>query len=89
MAHRPRQASGKDRQQRTPEEVPAEYKVINSDGTLSQTIGTTNEAENVTVSFATVSTWGNYQIDFDGLEIESADTRLNQSDVVLIFLGDI
>lgn len=32
------------------EEVPAEYKVINSDGTLSQTIGTTNEAENVTVS---------------------------------------
>lgn len=43
------------------EEVPAEYKVINSDGTLSQTIGTTNEAENVTVSFATVSTWGNYK----------------------------
>lgn len=57
------------------EEVPAEYKVINSDGTLSQTIGTTNEAENVTVSFATVSTWGNYQIDFDGLEIESADIQ--------------
>ena len=47
----------------------------NSDGTLSQTIGTTNEAENVTVSFATVSTWGNYQIDFDGLEIESADIQ--------------
>ena len=38
------------------EEVPVEYKVINSDGTLSQTIGTTKEAENVTVSFATVST---------------------------------
>ncbi len=57
------------------EEVPAEYKVINSDGTLSQTIGTTTEAENVEVSFATVSTWGNYQIDFEGLEIESADIQ--------------
>ena len=57
------------------EEVPAEYKVINSDGTLSQTIGTTTEAENVEVTFATVSTWGNYQIDFDGLEIESADIQ--------------
>lgn len=57
------------------EEVPAEYKVINSDGTLSQTIGTTTEAENVEVSFSTVSTWGNYQIDFDGLEIESADIQ--------------
>lgn len=57
------------------EEVPAEYKVINSDGTLSQTIGTTNEAEDIEVSFATVSTWGNYQIDFDGLEIESADIQ--------------
>lgn len=57
------------------EEVPAEYKVINSDGTLSQTIGTTTEAENVEVSFATVSSWGNYQIDFDGLEIESADIQ--------------
>ena len=57
------------------EEVPAEYKVINSDGTLSQTIGTTKEAENVEVSFATVSVWGNYQIDFDGLEIESDDIQ--------------
>ncbi len=57
------------------EEVPAEYKVINSDGTLSQTIGTSKEAENVEVSFASVSVWGNYQIDFDGLEIESDDVQ--------------
>lgn len=53
------------------ETAPAEYKVINSDGTLSQTIGTTKEAENVTVSFATNSSWGNYQIDFEGLEINA------------------
>lgn len=70
------------------EEVPAEYKVINSDGTLSQTIGTTNEAENVTVSFATVSTWGNYQIDFDGLEIESADIQGKTITKVTYMLAD-
>lgn len=57
------------------EEVPAEYKVINSDGTLSQTIGTTTEAENIEVTFSSASVWGNYQIDFDGLEIESADIQ--------------
>lgn len=57
------------------EEVPAEYKVLNSDGTLSRTIGTTNEAEGIETSFTTVSTWGNYQIDFEGLELESADIQ--------------
>ena len=54
------------------EEVPAEYKVINSDGTLSRTIGTTVSAENVTADFATTSVWGNYQFSFEGLELDAA-----------------
>lgn len=54
------------------DQVPAEYKVINSDGTLSKTIGNTITAENVTATLTTVSSWGNYQIDFEGLELEAA-----------------
>lgn len=56
-------------------EEPVEYKVINSDGTLSQTIGSVIMENDVEVSFTTVSTWGTYQIDFDGLEIEAADVQ--------------
>ena len=54
------------------EDVPAEYKVLNSDGTLSETIGTTVSAENVKVQFETTSVWGNYQISFEGLEMDVA-----------------
>ena len=54
------------------EEVPAEYKVINSDGTLSRTIGTTVSAERVTADFSTTSTWGNYQLSFEGLELDAS-----------------
>lgn len=54
------------------EEIPAEYKVILSDGTLSETIGTVVPAENVTADFATTSVWGNYQISLEGLELDAA-----------------
>lgn len=50
------------------EQVPAEYKVINSDGTLSKTIGNTTTADQVTATLTSISSWGNYQIDFEGLE---------------------
>lgn len=54
------------------EETPVEYKVINSDGTLSKTIGNTVSAENVTATLTTISSWGQYEIDFKGLEIDAA-----------------
>lgn len=54
------------------EETPVEYKVINSDGTLSKTIGSTITAENVTATLTTISSWGHYQIDFEGLELDAA-----------------
>lgn len=54
------------------EDIPAEYKVINSDGTLSKTIGNTVTAENVSATITTISSWGNYQIDFEGLELDAA-----------------
>ena len=54
------------------EQTPAEYKVINSDGTLSKTIGNTVTAENVSASITTISAWGNYQINFEGLELDAA-----------------
>lgn len=57
------------------ENVPAEYKVINSDGTLSETIGTTVSAQNVTADFATNSVWGNYQLSFEGLELDAASIQ--------------
>lgn len=53
------------------EEAPAEYKVINSDGTISKTIGETKKAEGVTAEITTTSTWGNYEIDLEGLEVET------------------
>lgn len=54
------------------EGVPAEYKVLNSDGTFSETIGTTITAEDVKADFATTSVWGNYQISLEGLELDTA-----------------
>lgn len=55
--------------------VPAEYKVINSDGTVSKTIGNTVTAQNVTATISTISAWGNYQIDFEGLELDAATVQ--------------
>lgn len=55
--------------------VPAEYKVINSDGTVSKTVGNTVTAQNVTATISTISAWGNYQIDFEGLELDAATVQ--------------
>lgn len=57
------------------DKVPAEYKVINSDGTLSKTVGNTVTAENVTATLTTVSAWGHYQITFEGLELDAATVQ--------------
>lgn len=54
------------------DEVPAEYKVLNSNGTFSETVGTTVTAEDVKADFATTSVWGNYQISLEGLELDAA-----------------
>lgn len=54
------------------EEAPAEYKVLNSDGTFSETIGTTITAENAKAEFSTTSVWGNYQISVEGIELDAA-----------------
>lgn len=54
------------------EQTPVEYKVINSDGTLSKTIGNTVTADNVTATLTTLSSWGNYQVNFEGLELDAA-----------------
>ena len=55
--------------------VPAEYKVINSDGSVSKTIGNTVTAENITATLTTISSWGDYQINFEGLEIDAATVQ--------------
>lgn len=57
------------------EQTPAEYKVINSDGTLSKTIGNTVTAEDVTATLTTISSWGNYQINFEGLDVDAATVQ--------------
>lgn len=57
------------------EQVPAEYKVINSDGTLSKTIGNTITADNVTATITSISSWGNYEVDFEGLELDAATVQ--------------
>lgn len=57
------------------EQIPAEYKVINSNGTLSKTIGNTVTAEHVNATLTTISSWGNYQINFDGLDIDAANIQ--------------
>lgn len=53
------------------ETAPAEYKVINSDGTISKTVGNTVKAENVETSITTTTAWGNYQITVEGLEVDA------------------
>lgn len=55
--------------------IPAEYKVINSDGTVSKTVGNTVTAQNVTATITTISSWGDYQIDFEGLELDAATVQ--------------
>lgn len=57
------------------EEAPVEYKVINSDGTITKTIGTTNKGENINASITSNSTWGNYGITIEGLEVSVDDVQ--------------
>ena len=51
--------------------APAEYKVLNSDGTFSRTVGNQVVAEDVQASISTVSRWGNYGITVQGAEIDA------------------
>ncbi|MDO5425421.1 MAG: hypothetical protein Q4F41_17040 [Eubacteriales bacterium] len=53
------------------EAAPAEYKVLNSDGTLSKTVGNTVAAEDAAAAITTISRWGNYQISIEGIEVEA------------------
>lgn len=53
------------------EEAPVEYKVLNSDGTLSKTVGNQTVSEDAAASISTVTRWGNYGISIEGLEIEA------------------
>lgn len=50
---------------------PKEYKVLNSDGTLSKTQGTTNEAKDTEADITTTSSYGNYEIEVSGLDMDS------------------
>lgn len=56
------------------ETAPAEYKVLNSDGTLSKTVGNTQTAE-ATASISASSAWGNYGISVEGLDIAADDVQ--------------
>ncbi len=52
--------------------MPTEFKVIGSDGTLSETLGNTIVPEGVNASFTSISNWGNYQISVEGVELDAA-----------------
>lgn len=54
------------------DEMPAEFKVIGADGTLSATLGNTVVPEEAEASFTSVSVWGNYQISVEGIELDAA-----------------
>ncbi len=53
-------------------EMPAEFKVIGADGTLSATLGNTVVSDEAEASFTSISTWGNYQISVEGIELDAA-----------------
>ena len=52
-------------------EVPASYKILTKSGNFTTVKGTTTEAEGVTATLSTNSTWGDYQLDFDGLNVDA------------------
>ena len=58
----------------TTDETPSEYKVLNSDGTFSKTVGNTvkNDLES---TITTTSNYGNYQIEVKDLELEIGDVQ--------------
>lgn len=49
---------------------PAEYKVLNSDGTLSKTFGKVTKAADVKASITTTSNYGNYELDLKGIDVD-------------------
>lgn len=79
------------------EDAPAEYKVINSSGVLSKTIGKTiTRAASPTITSS--SNWGNYMVVIPGIDITEANTNNLQGIVLetedgesygLIHLGNI
>lgn len=58
----------------TTDTTPAEYKVLNSDGTFSKTVGNTvkNDAK---AEITTTSKYGNYEIDIKDLELEVGNVQ--------------
>ncbi len=51
----------------TGEAAPKEYKVLNSDGTFSKTIGTTKKDEAAKAEILSTSNYGNYEIHIKNL----------------------
>ena len=58
----------------TTDKVPAEYKVLNSDGTISKTVGNTVKND-LKSTITTTSNYGNYQIDIKDLELEVGNVQ--------------
>jgi len=54
----------------TDDKEPVEYKVINSDGVLSKTIGKVEKNADATAEITTTSAYGNYEITINGVEID-------------------
>lgn len=52
------------------EKAPVEYKVINSDGTLSKTIGKTDKNASAKAEITTTSAYGNYELSIKDVEID-------------------
>lgn len=52
------------------ETAPAEYKVLNFDGTFSKTIGKSEVNDKLTAEITTTSRYGNYEINIADLELE-------------------
>lgn len=61
-------------------EVPAAYKIMDAQGNFSAVNATTTEAEGVTATLATTSTWGDYQISLQGLNV---DTKNNVAGAII------
>ncbi len=52
----------------TVETAPAEYKVLNSDGSFSKTVGTQSVLKEAEAQISTTSNYGNYEITVSGIE---------------------
>lgn len=52
-------------------DIPEAYKIMNKDGSFSETKGKSTEAEGVTASLAASSVWGDYQLTLTGLTVDA------------------